>query len=594
MCGIAGFYQTGNSGLSSGQQESVWKQLADRGPDGRGSRQIGPLTLFHTRLGIIAPGPEGNQPFTGSDARYTLVFNGEILNHTALRAKLQATGQAFKTGSDTEVLWAGLKNEGVSFLKKVRGFFALAFYDAQTDTLLLARDHAGIKPLMYGRDGRGFCFASVAPAILVMGYASVPDAQSLAAYLEFHFIPPERSMWSGISPLAPGHYLILEKGILQETGSWQEAATTTLSPVSDAEFESALQESLKRNLVADTDAGIFLSGGLDSSLLALGIHRQQALSLRAFTLTSRNAYLDEGKRASELAQSLGWKWIPVELEADTALKWLEAMPEPIGDPAAIGTFRLSEVASSEVKWVVSGDGADELTGGYLRYAAWSRSVGLHLPQWFPVWHGGGDRESLWSDTWRKISRLIRLLQIPEAGRYRYLCSFREKDSVARWMRADEAYAFPQTFPYPTAYDSQKVAFADFRFLLPGNMLPKTDLSGMAAGLEIRVPYLDEDLVRLSGRLSHTQRTGKAILHTVWRNWNGRAFPYPKRGLDLPLREVFSGKVKEKWHALTTDRVVAETGLFRKGGIPEPGSTGMSLEKAWALLAWLDVWHRTVR
>lgn len=594
MCGIAGFYQTGNSGLSAEQLESVWKELADRGPDGRGLRHIGPLTLFHTRLGIIAPGPEGNQPFTGSDSRYSLVFNGEILNHAQLRQELSASGLVFSTQSDTEVIWAGLKTQGVSFLNKVRGFFALAFYDAQTDTLLLARDHAGIKPLVYGRDAPGFCFASVAPAILAMGYSAIPDAQSLAAYLEFHFIPPERSMWSGICPLPPGHYLILEKGILQKTGSWQETETSSSEPVSEAEFETALQESLKRNLVADTDAGIFLSGGLDSSLLALGIHRQQAPALRAFTLTSRNAYLNEGAQASELAHSLGWKWIPVQLEPETALKWLEAMPEPVGDPAAIGTFRLSEAASSDVKWVVSGDGADELTGGYLRYAAWSRTRGLQLPPWFPVGNTDGDRESSWSDTRRKISRMLRLLQIPEAGRYRYLCSFREKDSVTRWLRDGESYVFPEIFPYPPAYDPQDVAAADFCFILPGNMLPKTDLSGMAAGLEIRVPYLDEDLVRLSGRLSNRQRTGKAILHAVWRNWSGSSFPYKKRGLDIPLQDVFSGRVMEKWRDLTTDSMTAATGLFREGRIPEPGSKEMSLEQAWALLAWMEVWHRAMR
>lgn len=591
MCGIAGHYRKHLDTSLPDFSESVLASLADRGPEGNGILQNERTHFFHSRLGIIAPGPEGKQPFTDASGRYWLVLNGEILNFVELRNQLQQAGLKFQTQTDTEIVLHGLIQEGRDFLQKIRGFFALAWYDSASENLLLARDHLGIKPLMWAQDANGIYFASHSQAILKMGFPARVDEVSLAAYLEFHFIPPERSMWENLQPLPAGHALNIKAQSI-ELKSWVAPTESHLIKNNSrqlVEFETLFQQSIQRNLVADVPAGIFLSGGIDSSLLAAGVHHYSTLPLTAFSLSFKNALLDESFSAQTRAKAFGWKWIPVALENNTASKWLNRMTEPVGDPAGIGIYRLSEVAAQEVKMVISGDGADELFGGYARYKAWQLFRNLSIPT-FPVPNWGG-RESSAGNYIRKGLRLLQFLQTPHKNRYRMLCGFRGNDSAKQLMLSDAVYNFPASFPIPDSFNMGSILQADRRFILPGNMLPKSDLTGMACGLEIRVPYLDEDLVVWVNGHPEILGQGKKLLYQTWKNLQGNPFRQSKKGLDIPLSTIFTGSILERWKTYTEADFLKNQGIFASESFPKLGSSQMNLEQAWAFIVWQEMWMR---
>jgi asparagine synthase (glutamine-hydrolysing) len=587
MCGIAGYFSL-NGDLPDFKEKTL-KTLLARGPEGHGYVSDGKVALLHTRLGVISPGVEGQQPFCSSDQRYWLVLNGEILNYAELKDALWKQGAVFTSPTDTEVLLIGLVREGIGFLNKVRGFFALAWYDSLLQRLVLARDHAGIKPLFWAKDSRGFYFASHSQAVLSMGFKPIPDLVSLSAFLEFHFIPPERSMWEGLQALPPGYYRIVSpEGSVD--GQWlkEEEAQSFHGKRSDS-FLSVFKTSIQRNVVADVPLGIFLSGGLDSSCIAAGVKHFTEESPKVFTLKQNNTWLDESEKAHALAKRYGWNAISVELQSDTALSWLEQMSEPVGDPAAIGLFRLSQVAAQEVKVVLSGDGADELFHGYARYKAWKMAANLRIPR-FPLFHVG-NRESSVSDTVRKGLRFLHLLMLTEGERYRYLCGFRPRDEVNDLLKDYSAYHFPPQFSIPASYDSVKIRQADLAFVLPGNMLPKSDLASMQNGLELRVPYLDEDLVRMSIHLPNSFKTDKDLLKQYWKQLEGQDFKPNKRGFDISLSTIFTGKLLARWKDLTDPQLLKDQGVF-KSDFPSLGKDRMSLEQAWAWMAWQSVWERS--
>jgi asparagine synthase (glutamine-hydrolysing) len=588
MCGIAGYFAL--QGRIPDVKGHVLSSLQARGPDGQGYFEDHQVALMHTRLGIIAPGAEGQQPFCSEDQRYRLIFNGEILNYAELKQTLWEAGALFQTQSDTEVLLVGLIREGVAFLNKIRGFFALAWYDSLLQRLILARDHAGIKPLCWAEDAKGIYFASHSQAILSMGFQAKPDLISLSAYLEFHFIPPERSMWEGLQPLSPGGYRIFSpEGCI--SGTWRKPVETFDQPArSPGEiFFSGFKRAIQRNVVADVPFGILLSGGLDSSLIAAGVKHFTDESPAVFTLKQPRTFLDESEQARTLATRFGWRSFIVELEEGDAVSWLDQMPEPVGDPAGIGVFRLTQAAAQEVKLVLSGDGADELFNGYARYKAWKKVRGLQIPAFpLPV---VGSRESGFSNSLRKGGRLMRLLMRPETERYRFLSGFRPVREIRRILVANEPYLFPTDFPLPVSFNSKQIQTADLAFILPGNMLPKSDLASMQNGVELRVPYLDEEVVRMVMHFPDTYTSGKGLLKRSWKLLEGQDFRAGKKGFDISLSSLFQEKLKKRWKDLTDPQLLKEQGLFSEK-FPALGSKEMSLEQAWAWMAWQSVWLRS--
>jgi len=586
MCGIGGYLVYSGKAPDSPQHlMNAGRVLFARGPDGMNFFQKDTFGLVHTRLEIIAPGPEGRQPMQDSEGRWHLCFNGEILNYIELRNELIRDGISFQTHTDTEVLLQGLILYGKDFLSKVRGFFALALYDAHTRALYLARDHAGIKPLYLGLQSGIWYFASLPSAVKALGMRLYPDPQALEAYLEFHFFPPDVSGWKDLYPVAPGSWVKLQEGVKTETFWMPTHNIKTFSPQA---LYHTMERAVQRACVSDVPGGIFLSGGIDSGLLAQIIAKQGLSDLQSYTLAFDNTYLDESHAAAALSNRLGWKHTPVYLEDNTALQWLEKMEVPVGDPAGIGVFRLSQVASSEVKWVISGDGGDEIFGGYERYRYWKLLKYLPIPIPLPTFPSGSHRESVLFNIIRKINRGIGLVGQKKENRYRYLCSFNstqriqsllvshtnKDDFFSKWNPEDESM--------------RAILDADFRFLLPGNMLPKTDLASMANGLEVRCPWLDEDICA-GLRLAHDKYLyNKNLLYSAWEHFTQTRFTRTKRGLDIPLSKVFTGDTNALWMDLSHPDTTNKKDIFNPQMLNTLRNSKNQYELKWALLAWMNV------
>lgn len=592
MCGIAGIYLKNNRNYTFRDARRILSAIHSRGPEGEGTFSAGGCSLFHTRLGIIAPDAEAAQPMEDISGRWKIVFNGEILNYKILREDLRTSGVEFRTESDTEVLLQGYIHEGLTFLNKLRGFFAFSILDVETGEVFLARDHAGIKPFFFAEDESAWYWGSTTEVILKSGFRPVPDLSALRAFLEFHFIPPEKSMWAGMRPLPTGGWIKIENKQVKE-GFWFSPESVPAERLNPDILLQHLETAVRRNLVSDVPAGIFLSGGLDSGVLGEIISRNSKEPFTAFCLGFQNTWLDETAASQNFAREKGWHFKSVHLEKNTAEKWLDKMPEPVADPAAIGVFRLSEVASEQVKMVISGDGADENFGGYARYTAWRlANVFLgsqHIPGWFvPNWHYS--RESGVSDSFRKMIRFLQLLTQKPENRYRFLCGFRTQAETQHLLNSQAEYTFPFSEAEPLA-SLREFLERDRNFVLPGNMLPKSDLASMANGLELRVPYLDEDLVSYVGRASDAQLVSKLLLHQIWQKLRNQSFVPQKKGFDLPLSELFTGNLKSRWMDMTSDTFIRNQGIFNPKAMSHMRKEKNPGEKAWALLVWQSVWQR---
>ncbi len=478
---------------------------------------------------------------------------------------------------------------GADFIPKLRGFFAFAFYRQDTGEILLARDHAGIKPCMFSVNGNILRFSSESRAIHQMGLRVAADVSSLHAYLEFHFIPPERSAWQHIQALSPGSWLRYStKGI--ETGKWLADAKTEDATVTEDGY-GYLQQAIRRNLVSDIPVGIFLSSGLDSSLLALLASRQHAKAMHAFTLVMENTYLDESADARAIALQFGLQHTQVALLPDTALQWLECMPEPVADPAGIATFRLAQAASAAgVKVILAGDGADEVFGGYQRYTAWGLlqtfASGLPFPEMrIPE---GKSRESSFENLQRKVTRFMALARLPISQRYRRLCAFQDPTTI-RQVLSKDCEPYMPTYDFQGVQSLRQVLDMDFQFLLPGNMLPKSDLSAMASAVEVRLPWLDEDIVAWMRTMPDAQLKHKKILRQAWQHFSGKPFMHRKKGLDVPIEAMLkSGRVYEYWMDQSASAQVRDAGYFDKEGLQALRKSKGHAELKWTLLTWMQV------
>lgn len=588
MCGIAGYFNPqATDTLSLAQIKSTTAALKHRGPDGDGYFQDPYCTLIHTRLAIIAPGAQGQQPFSVPDIPAYLIFNGEIFNYAELRKDLQASGISFLTDTDTEVLLRGMMLHGIDYISRLRGFFAFAFYRQDLCELLLARDHAGIKPCMYTISGNVLRFASESPALHCMGLPAEADPASLSAFLEFHFIPPERSAWKNIQTLPPGTCLQANlKGI--HISSWQ----TLTDPAQSRDWTygyGRMQQAVQRNLVSDIPLGIFLSSGLDSSLLARLAALQTTKPLHAFTLAFDQAYMDESHAAANLAAELGIEHSRVALLPDTALQWLMHMHEPIADPAGIATFRLAQAAREKhISVILAGDGADEVFGGYKRYTAWRMLQGIHFGLPLPGMPEGMGRDSGVQNLQRKVSRMIALARLPIQNRYRRLCAFHDMARIKDLISQDIPLYKP-FLDFGSVRSVREVLDMDFRFLLPGNMLPKSDMSAMANSVEVRLPWLDEDLIGWMRTMPESAIRNKKILHAAWQHFSGKPFLNPKRGLDVPIEEIMqSGIVYEYWMDISCTAHIRNSGYFQLPALEALRSSTGDAELKWALLTWMHV------
>ncbi len=517
MCGISGLAGRDDLRLVT----TMTAQLAHRGPDGRGVYRDGPVALGHRRLAVLDL-PGGAQPMTSTDGQVVVSYNGEIYNFRELRRELLAAGVSLQHQGDTEVLGAGYQHWGLDgLLQRLRGMFAFALWDRTSQTLVLARDHLGIKPLYYAAlPGGALAFASEPKALLCIPEVDRSlDLTSLDAYLDLFYIPPPRSIFAGIHQLAPGEVLTWQAGQFS-VSKWYDPSPQPFDPRCTSldawaeRVEPVLTQAVLRHTLADVPLGAFLSGGIDSTAIValMASHSDQPVTTFCVGYGREGASYEERPVARRVAQTFGTTHHDLELHPDILgdlPNVVRGFDEPFGSWAALLAYRLAGFTRKHVTVALAGDGGDEVFGGYPRYRGlmWSAALGrvptrvYTLAQRALAWAG----EPTSARSLRRWARqFFAGMHLPPAQRYAAWVGYAPisvrdalytADTRARVDAAGRVAPVAAAFAAPVFGDAvQRAGYADLRGFLPENVLRGSDRMSMAHGLEVRVPYCDRDLV----------------------------------------------------------------------------------------------------
>lgn len=622
MCGIAGRWLKHPHATPL---SVALARLAHRGPDDRGSwAQPGGPELGHTRLAIVDLSPAGQQPMTSSDGRVVLVYNGELYNTPELSRQLVQRGHVFRGHSDTEVLLALLREGGAEALPRLDGMFAFAAYDTAQRELLLARDALGVKPLYFHASELGFAFASELGALLEL--APIPrqvDALALYRHLSFLWCPGSHTALAGVERLAPGELLRVRDGRVLERRTWAAFAPASgrgeARGASPRALASALRRAVQRQLVADVPVGAFLSGGLDSSAV-VAFARETQPELDCFTIAAHGG-LDAGEEsdlpyARRVARALGVRLHEVPVDAARMAgdlgRLVVHLGEPVADPAALNVLYIAERARTlGVKVLLSGVGADDLFAGYRRHRAlaaerfwgWlpepsrralrhgtarlARSLAADLPRWLEGRGAGGAsafqgvvarggahgrrlaRAFAFADR-SSDERLIGYFTWGEAERLRAL--FTPERRAALSLAARDAPLRAHLAALPATLDPlSRMLALEQRFFLGDHNLPYADKMSMAASVEVRVPFLDPELVALANGLPSSEklrgRQGKwALRQALAPHLPAEVVRRSKTGFGAPLRRWLRGELRGWVDDLLSPARLASRGLFEPSAV----------------------------
>lgn len=493
MCGIFGYWDRERRALDEAVLAGMGDRLAHRGPDDAGiwhqpARGVG---IGNRRLSIIDIGG-GHQPFVSDDGQVALVQNGEIFNYVELAAELRAQGVELKTQSDTEVLLRLYEREGIAFLRRLNGMFAIAIDDAREDALYLVRDRIGVKPLYVMDDGRRLLFGSeikaMLPAARAGGTAPEVDFEAIHHYLSFNYIPAPWTIWRQVRHVMPGTWVRFGRTGAPRVERWwrladQREQAMSFETWSEA-FLATLDDATRIRLRADVPWGAFLSGGVDSSTIVGLMARHVKEPVKTFCIGFADPRFDESVYAAEAARRFGCAHTMEVAELNMLQRWphvLYHLDQPHGDASFMPTLRVSELAAKHVKVVLTGDGGDELFGGYDKYADFLRQPGVvDLP--------AADFQRRYFDHISLLAPAAKLALYQPALR-RQLEAIDSFEVAARpWF--EEAAHFDRV---------NQALYLDMQLLLSGNNLVKPDRMGMAMSIEARTPFLDYRMMELGFR-----------------------------------------------------------------------------------------------
>ena len=626
MCGIAGLIDTRRRGGAEGLNaaaRAMAEALRHRGPDDAGTwceAEHG-LALGHRRLSIIDLSPAGHQPMASHDERYVMSYNGEIYNFLDLRRDLEAGGASFRGHSDTEVLLAAVSAWGLAgALERCNGMFAFALWDRAERTLSLARDRLGEKPLYFGWNRGAFLFASELKALAAWpGFAPEVDRDALALSLRHNYVPAPYSIYRGIYKLPPATLLRLTPDLqgadpgLAALGRRFEAYWSARETAergvqdpftgSEAEAIEALDACLRRavasRMVADVPLGAFLSGGIDSSSVVALMQAQSERPVKTFSIGFHEAGYNEAEHAKAVAQHLGTEHTELYVTPQEAREVIPRLPvlydEPFADSSQIPTFLVSGLARSTVTVSLSGDGGDELFGGYNRYfwaeAIWRKLGRLPAPARRAL---AGAIRAAPPRTWQrlfdlagpvlpgrlrqprageKLHKLARMLGIhgQEALYMRLVSHWSEPCDVVLGAREPPtALSDPAQWARLESYTA-RMMYLDTVSYLPDDILAKVDRASMAVSLEARVPLLDHRVVELAWRLPLDMKVrggeGKWILRRVLERYVPRQlFERPKMGFGVPIDDWLRGPLRDWAEALLDEGRLRREGFFEPAPI----------------------------
>jgi len=596
MCGIAGIFCRDGAPIPMDLLYGMTRVLYHRGPDYGAVWRQAQFGLGHRRLKIIDLSTSANQPMTNETRNVWLSFNGEIYNYKDLKDTLTASGHSFRSNSDTEVIVHAYEEWGVAFLDRLNGMFSLGVVDLRNNHVLLARDRMGIKPLFYTCNDTRLLFASEIKSILMdHSLVRAVEPRSLDTYLSFNYVAAPATMFKDIHQVLPGEYILVGKDFVKRKIYWRPsfvADDAMTRKECDRGFFDLLSASVDRRLRSDVPFGAFLSGGLDSSSIVSLMSRHKDLVLKTFSIDFGEKGFSEADNSRLVSRFLGVEHhiktvSPPGPDFFERLVW--SSEEPTADSSAVPMHLLSEFARSHVTMVFSGDGGDELLGGYPTYAA---TVAAGYLQKLPGFLTKGLMKTMANSlpvVFGKTSLdyqlkvFMRGFDLPAHERHYYWRSiFDDRAKGSLYARA-----FREKVPGFRAFDAvspyfdeargtllERLMEVDTRFYLPNDMLVKVDRSSMAYGLEVRNPFLDYNVVEFLARVPPRLKfdccmRGKMPLKRVMKGKLPAGIIYQKKkGFNAPVSRWFRGPLKDFVHDVLSKNNVAGTGILNPDRVQE--------------------------
>jgi len=621
MCGIAGLFGPEES-MSPDRRRAVVRQMCQviehRGPDDDGFHIDGGMAIGMRRLAIIDLFT-GKQPICNEDGSVWIVFNGEIYNFQEIREDLIRRGHTFQTGTDTEVIVHLYEDEGERCVERLRGMFAFAIWDKRDRSLFIARDRVGVKPLHYWMAGETLVFGSEIKSIL-----QHPDVtrdvnlEAISEFLTFGYVPDPASAFRGIHKLMPGHTLTFKDGRLSTRRYWdfeydQDAAS---APVREESYyteriRELIAESVKLRLISDVPLGAFLSGGIDSSTVVAMMAREMDRPVKTFSIGFTDSSFDELHYARITADHFNTEHHEFVVTPDVC-KIVEEIvwhhDEPFADVSSIPTYIVSKMAREHVTVVLSGDGGDELFGGYDRYLIdRQRGVFGRIPGFLRKLILTGSR-ALPRSTYGK--NFLRNAALDPNSRYIDSISYFDEDSKRNLLSADvrrelagidSANSFRRLLEAPRSSERlDHLLYLDSKTYLPSDILTKVDRMSMAHSIEAREPLLDHKLIEfvqtIPAALKLRGSVGKHILKAAVRGLvPDEIINRPKQGFGVPIKRWFNNELRELLYDTLTDSRTLQRGYFDQAAVNEildehrRGRRDNSTH-LWGLLT-LELWHR---
>ena len=587
------------------------RRMTHRGPDDEGVFADGPIALAARRLAVIDPSAAGHQPMRSSDGRFWMVYNGEIYNQGELARRLRARGVQLRGKSDSEVLLEMFAAEGKDALRRLRGMYAFAIWDTRNQELFCARDPFGIKPLYYtlAEGGNQLRFASERKALLGAGEVSVIDPDALRRYLSFQYVPAPATMTPPVRSLPPGHFMVARLGgPVDVFRYWRPVLRPAKSPAVDTpeRILAVLRESVTTHLRSDVPLGAFLSGGVDSAAIC-ALAAESRPGMLTFTAGFARPGYSEIEQAQETAAALGLKSVPYVI---TAQEFAARLPQiiwqlddPMADAAAIPLWFVAREARRHVKVVLSGEGADELFGGYgvyyqpsvvraaTRLPGWGRnSAGAMAARISPGQRGKG---------------LLQRISLPLRDRYignAHVFSGAEVNLLTRYGGGTVFDVTDPLFDQAASAGLDDVAtmqLVDINTWLPGDILVKADRAAMAHGLELRSPFLDREVMAVASRLSRAEKTAAGTTKFALREAVGgllsqAAAERRKLGFPVPIGHWFrgelSGYAEQVIHEARTEEWLDKREVLNVLRQFRAGDPEVPWRRLWVLLVF-SLWHQ---
>ena len=620
MCGIAGLTTFHSPQSDQATLQTMGQAIYHRGPDAGGEYFDNNVGLSHRRLAIIDLSEAGVQPMHSSDEQYVIAFNGEIYNFLTLREELIEKGYQFKTHTDTEVILALYQFEGVELLKRITGMFAFALWDKSKESLFIARDRIGKKPLYYYQHNNDIAFASELKSLLTLDY--IPKDIRLDAVYDFfayQYIPDPKTIYQNVHKLEPGHYLTIDKKGITKQKYWNISFAKT-STASEAELKAELQARAKvcteQRMVSDVPLGAFLSGGVDSSgvvaLMAKISAEKQAKPITTCSIGFDEEKFDETKFAAMVAEQYKTdhhKLIVQENVEDNLEHIVSFFDEPFADPSLVPTYFVSQLAREKVTVAIAGDGGDEVFAGYEKYAV--DHVENKLRNKIPKWIRKGAFPSLSKlaasiniNACQRASSLLNSLSVDPAMGF-YISNSFIKDSTWQALVNDETQAqlngyhpSKQTIDHYNQCDGNdhlsRILYTDMKTYLPGGILVKVDRMSMANSLEVRAPILDSSIIefactvpsQLKFNISDGKIEKKYLLKEAFKDDLSDDILYRKKmGFSVPLASWLRNELKTITEERLLNRTEGLSQFFKKEQIAKLWFEHKNVEKDNSTILW---------